>query len=96
MGLEPGYVLDRMEFYEMEALFINRHLREREKWEMARMQAFVTARCAGADIKQPKELFSFPWEKETSDKPVRKEISPKDEERVKATARYFLKEGWLG
>lgn len=64
MGIDPSYVLDRMEVYEVRALMKRQHLRHRENWEQARMLAFVTARCAGSKIRDSKELMAFPWDNE--------------------------------
>ena len=38
-GLDPEYVLDKMQMYELEPLISNLHRKDRNSWEQARMIA---------------------------------------------------------
>lgn len=61
-GVDPGYVLDRMEFYEMEALIENMWMKSKESWEQARLQAYVTAQCQSTKKLEMTDVMTFPWE----------------------------------
>ena len=62
-GVQPDYVLDRMNFYEIEALLDNLWMKNKESWEQTRVQAYITAQTQSTKKLDPKELMSFPWEK---------------------------------
>lgn len=63
-GIDPGYVLDRMEFYEIEAIVENMWMKTKVSWEQARTIAYVTAQCQSTKPLDMKEMMTFPWEKE--------------------------------
>lgn len=93
LGLDPGYVLDRMEMFEIRALLEHRHLRHKESWEQSRLTAFINARCSGAKIEKMEDLFALPWDKE-------KEKGNEDSdysqlERLKAKAKAIEDSGFL-
>ena len=96
MGIAPGYVLDCMEVYEINALFANRHLRVKESWEQSRMNAFVTARCAGAQIKNVRDIFTLPWDKEDTKAPDKRPATEAEFARLKGMAQYIIEKGMLG
>ena len=62
-GIDPGYVLDRMEWYEIEALIENIWMRNKESWEQARTIGYITAQCQSTKQLNPKDMMTFPWEK---------------------------------
>lgn len=93
LGISPGYVLDRMEMYEISALMDHKHLKHRESWEQARMVSFINARCAGAKIEDAKGLFSLPWDGEESKEKIEEDLAQFD--RLKANAERMIEEGWL-
>lgn len=95
MGIDPGYVLDEMEFYEASALFSHRHLRCRESWEQARMLSFVTARCAGAKVKGLKDIFTLPWDEEEKSRLETRPATDEEEARLQAMARYIIQNDLL-
>ena len=96
MGIDPGYVLDRMEVYELKALMEYDDRRNRDSWEQTRLLAFVNARCAGAKVKDLKDLFELPWDKEIEPELSKRPASPQEEARLRATARYLLENGLMG
>ena len=62
-GVQPDYVLDRMKFYEIEALIENLWMKNKESWEQTRVQAYISAQCQSTKKIDPQEMMSFPWEK---------------------------------
>lgn len=64
-GIDPGYVLDKMELYEIEALMDNLWMKDRESWEQSRLQAYVTAQVNSTKQMEMKDIMTFPWEKIT-------------------------------
>jgi len=62
-GIDPGYVLDEMQFYEVEALIENLWMKDKESWEQARTISYVTAQCQSTKKLDMKEMMTFPWEK---------------------------------
>lgn len=95
LGIDPGYVLDRMEIYEVGALLDYQHLRNRDSWEQTRMQAFVAAKCAGAKINGIKEIFSLPWDKEEEKAQVQ-ESDYSQLPRLKALSQSIIESGFIG
>jgi hypothetical protein len=58
----------------------------REEWEQTRLQCFYSATAFGGKIKQPKELFKFPWDDE------KKKIEGEIKTRTKEEAMAILQE----
>lgn len=67
-GLDPGYVLDRIQTYEVEALIENMWMKSKESWEQARLQAYLTAQVNSTKKIDMSEFMTFPWEKVETDK----------------------------
>ena len=62
-GVQPDYVLDRMKFYEIEALIENLWMKNKESWEQTRIQAYITAQTQSTKKIDMNDMMSFPWEK---------------------------------
>lgn len=62
-GVQPDYVLDRMNFYEIEALLENLWMKNKESWEQTRIQAYITAQTQSTKKIDMNDMMSFPWEK---------------------------------
>ena len=62
-GVQPDYVLDRMKFYEIEALIENLWIKNKETWEQTRVQAYITAQTQSTKKIDMNDMMSFPWEK---------------------------------
>lgn len=62
-GIDPGYVLDSIRTYEIEALIENLWMRDKESWEQARMQAYITAQVNSTKKIEMSDFLTFPWEK---------------------------------
>lgn len=63
MDLDPEYVLDRMEFYEMECLMENFQNKKKDSWEQARMISYLIAQCNSSKPLKPNDILKFPWDK---------------------------------
>lgn len=66
--IDPGYVLDRIQTYEIETLIENMWMKSKESWEQARLQAYVTAQCQSTKKMEIKDLMTFPWENVDNEK----------------------------
>ena len=75
-GIAPEYVMDRMEWYEIETLIENKWRKERESWEQTRTVGYITAQCQSTKQIDPKKIIPFPWDRENPDYSV-----PTEEER---------------
>ena len=62
-GVQPDYVLDRMNLYEIEALLENLWMKNKESWEQTRVQAYITAQTQSTKKIDMNDMMSFPWEK---------------------------------
>ena len=78
-GVQPDYVLDRMKFYEIEALIENLWMKSKESWEQTRVQAYITAQTQSTKKIDMNDIMSFPWEK----KEEKVEDTPEDIEMMR-------------
>ena len=78
-GVQPDYVLDRMKFYEIEALIENLWMKNKESWEQTRVQAYITAQTQSTKKIDMNDMMSFPWEKKVE----KVEDTPEDIEMVR-------------
>ena len=62
-GVQPDYVLDRMQTYEIETLLENLWMKNKESWEQTRVQAYITAQTQSTKKIDMNDMMSFPWEK---------------------------------
>ena len=62
-GVNPRYVLDEMELYEMVALIDNIWMRNKEDWEQTRTIGYITAQCQSTKRLDPLELIPLPWDR---------------------------------
>ena len=77
-GVQPDYVLDRMKFYEIEALIENLWMKNKESWEQTRVQAYITAQTQSTKKIDMNDMMSFPWEKKVEDTPEDIEMMRKE------------------
>lgn len=91
-GLDPEYVLDRMERYEIKAICENLHLRNRDQLEMARLQTFyyLKSKVKSTVPLKPADIVRFPWEQEKA--PEAEAPTQKDIERLHSTADMIRKQ----
>lgn len=85
-GLDPEYVLERMEPYEIEACLDGIYLKNKESWEQTRQIVYTIAQVNSRRSINIKEMMPFPWEHtESTDIP--------DEERARLSSlmKEFIK-----
>ena len=85
MGINPEYVLDRMEMYEVNALIKNQYRRHKDDWEQARLIAYLIAQCNSKKRMKLTDIVKFPWEKNVKD-----EIDFEAIKRIRAKAHSML------
>ena len=78
-GLDPAYVLDRMEPYELEACLDGLYLKGRESWNQTRQIVYTIAQVNSRKRIDIKEMMPFPWEQP-------EDTSMPDEERDRLSA----------
>lgn len=69
-GIDPGYVLDSIQTYEIEALIENLWMKDKTSWEQTRTVGYITAQCQSTKKIDPKQMMSFPWEGDNSDEEI--------------------------
>ena len=73
-GIDPGYLLDRMEWYELEACLDGIEKARRAGWEQTRSIVLAVANAAGAKVTT--KDFALPWDDErTTPEPDRDEVA---------------------
>lgn len=85
-GLDPEYVLDKMQMYELEPLISNLHRKDRNSWEQARMVAYVIAQCNSTKKLKPTDIMQFTWDSDTTGETS---ISNEDIKRLKEKAKQY-------
>lgn len=85
-GLDPEYVLDKMQMYELEPLISNLHKKDRNSWEQARMIAYVIAQCNSTKKLKPTDIMQFTWDNDTTGETS---ISNEDIKRLKEKAKQY-------
>lgn len=66
LGLSPRYVLDDMQFYEIDSLLDSYYLKHKDSWEQARLIAYMTAQVNSKNTISPEDIIKFHWEKDKS------------------------------
>lgn len=89
-GLDPGYVMDRMEFYEIDAILETLHYRHRDSWEQTRMICFVLAQSNSTKSLKPTDILRFSWDENVSES-GETSINTEDIERLKKKAEEYIK-----
>lgn len=85
-GLDPEYVLDKMQMYELEPLISNLHRKDRNSWEQVRMVAYVIAQCNSTKKLKPTDIMQFTWDSDTIGETS---ISNEDIKRLKEKAKQY-------
>lgn len=86
--LQPSYVLDEMEFYEIKALLKYEHYSHRDEWEQARLIAYMVAQVNSKKKLTFQDITKFYWENEQEEHDT--SISRKDIERLKKQAEAYI------
>lgn len=90
MKYPPEYVLDRMEWYEINAAMKYQYYSIKEGWEQARLIAYMVAQVNSKRTLKMEEILQFPWEKKDAENP-NTSITKEEIEKLKAEASEYLK-----
>ena len=63
-GMDPIYVLDQMDLYEIEIALGGLYLKDRESWEQTRLVLYSIAQSNTKERINPKDMIHFPWDDE--------------------------------
>lgn len=89
MHFPPDYVLDRMEWYEINAALKYQHYTFKEDWEQARLIAYVMAQVNSKKRLKIEDIIKFPWDKENNIDDTK--ITKEDIERLNKLAQAYKK-----
>lgn len=64
LNINPSYVLDDMEFYEIASLMRYRYLKSKENWEQARLISYIIAQVNSKKTLKLQDILKFGWEVE--------------------------------
>ena len=79
-----------MQMYEIVPYIQNLHLRTKENWEQARLNAYITAQVNSSKKLKITDIMEFPWEKTEAKKTGKTDISNEDIERLKNKAKKWI------
>ena len=85
----PDYVLDRMEWYEIEAVIKYQHYANIDDWEQTRLIAYVIAQTNSKKRLKLEDIIKFPWDSQY--KTESQTISKTDIERLNKLAQTYTK-----
>lgn len=88
MGLSPEYVLDKIEWYEINALMKYQYYSIKDNWEQARLIAFMIAQTNSKRKLKLQDIVPFVWEEEEIEEV--QPITKTEIERLKAKAQDYL------
>lgn len=86
-GLNPKYVLDEMEQYEINPLVTNIYKKEKESWEQTRMLGYIIAQSNSTKKLKATDIIKFPWD---DDYKPNTAVSNEDKERLFRNANRIL------
>lgn len=89
MGLSPEYVLDKIEWYEINALMKYQYYSIKDNWEQARLIAFMIAQTNSKRKLKLQDIVPFVWEEDEEMEEVQP-ITKTEIERLKAKAQDYL------
>lgn len=89
MGLSPEYVLDKIEWYEINALMKYQYYSLKDNWEQARLVAFMIAQTNSKRKLKLQDIVPFAWD-EDEENEDNKPITKSEIERLKARAQDYL------
>lgn len=95
MGIDPEYVLDRMEVYEIQALMEHQDYRDRDAWERARLISLISAQCHSSKELKPENIMVFPWDEEVRQERQRA-ATDEEQKRIEAKMQAFIDMGVVG
>lgn len=78
MGINPQYVLDEMQPYEIESLMEYGYYKGKDQWEQARLIAYVVAQVNSKKPLKPTDIIKFDWD----GKQAREKAKPMDKKQI--------------
>ena len=93
MGLQPDYVLDHIQIYELKALMDFGYLKNKEDWEQTRFQSCILANCYSTKKLKTTDIVKFSWEEKEQQRKKEVEIDKKKIEQIKQMAQQIIKNG---
>lgn len=88
--LNPEYVLDKMEMYEIRALLNYEYYSHKDEWEQARMIAHMIAQTNSKKRLTYQDITKFYWENEQEEQHDTS-ITRNDIERLRQRAQAYIK-----
>ena len=88
MKISPQYVLDEIEWYEINSLFKYRHYSHKDSWEQARLITYMVAQVNSKKTLKLGDIISFPWEDDAEAE--EQKVSAEDVKRLKQMAQDYL------
>ena len=88
MKISPSYVLDEMEWVEVNALFKYRHYGHKDAWEQARLITYMIAQVNSRKTLKLGDIIKFPWEDDADEQ--EQKVSAEDVKRLKQMAQDYL------
>ena len=86
-GIDPGYVLDRMQPYEIDACMEGLYVSNMEGWNQTRQIVYAIAQSNSRHRIDIKEMMPFPW-----DEPSENTMSDEERNRLSSLMKEFIKE----
>ena len=86
----PQYVLDEMEWFEINSVLKYKYYATKDQWEQTRILYSIIYNTNAKHPKQVSEMWRFPWEEETTKENTA--ISKADIERLDKMAQAYIKE----
>ena len=90
MHYPPEYVLDRMEWYEINSAMKYQYYSFKDGWEQARLIAYMVAQVNSKRTLKMDEILPFPWEKEDEEEHITS-ITKEEIEQLKKEAEAYMK-----
>lgn len=87
LHFSPEYILDEMQWYEINAALKYNYYAVKDNWEQARLITYMIAQTNSKHKLKFEDIATFPWENE---KDVDKPISKEDIERLNKQAQAYL------
>ena len=68
LGLQPQYVMDEIEIYEINSLMKYSYLKHKDNWEQARLISYLIAQCNSAKKLKLEDIIKFQWDDKDEEK----------------------------
>lgn len=68
LGLNPEYVLDKIEMYEINSLMKYSYYKDKENWEQARLLGYIIAQANSTKKLKIEDIIKFSWDNKNKEK----------------------------